>query len=154
MNIWWLCTCINFLDVWFKGHKFLLLFQNLTIKTLRYFFLKKINIFLYLSFSNNLRTWEEERDGAGKLGSDAIIQLNETWKSTNLIHSFNSVSLYSVLPVSVLPSKYYPVLDLRKIYCSFVYKLNGIKNKTLTLLYFWDKKTTTTKYLAKILIFI
>lgn len=86
--------------------KFLLLFQNFTIKTLRYFFFpeKEKKIFFYLCFSNNLRTWEEERDGAGKLGGDAIIRINETWKSTNLIHSFNSVS---VILSMCYPYQYY-----------------------------------------------
>lgn len=46
-------------------------------------------------------------------------------------------------------------VGLRKMYCTFVYKFNGINNKTISLLYFVDKKKkTTTKYLAKILIFI
>lgn len=47
-------------------------FLKLNYKNFMLFFFEK-NIFLYLFFSNNLWIWEEERDGVGKLGSDAII---------------------------------------------------------------------------------
>lgn len=41
------------------------------------------------------------------------------------------------------------MLDLWKIYCLFVYKLNGIKNKIFILLYFWDKKKNNNKIFSK-----